>query len=143
MFHVEGLFRTVDSHGGGGVPIFKREFLGSSNNLRGFDYREVGPKDENGEPTGGLSSLFVTTEISTPLPGMLGKRARAAGFVDAGTVSSSAWDLDDFYSDAGIGLRILLRENAPPLRIDWAVPLKTDRHNGTGGKINLQMGFKF
>ena len=32
------------------VPIFERLYLGGSNNLRGFPFREVGPQDENGEP---------------------------------------------------------------------------------------------
>lgn len=137
------MFRTTDAHGDGGVPIFKREFLGGAKNLRGFDYREVGPKDSSGEPIGGLSSLYVTTEVSTPLPGQLGDRVRLAGFVDAGTVSGSSWDLDDIYSDVGLGVRVFLKKGAPPLRIDYAFPLKTDRFGDSGGKLSVQMGFKF
>jgi len=142
VFHLEGLFRTIDSHGGGGVPIHKREYLGSATNLRGYDYREVGPKDETGEPLGGLSSLSVTAEVSTPLPGKLGYRVRVAAFGDAGTVSRNAWDLDDIYGDVGIGLRLFIIGDAP-IRLDYAFPLKTDRYNDSGGKFNIQMGIKF
>ena len=35
------------------LPIYDRLFLGGSNDLRGFDFRDVGPKDINGEPTRG------------------------------------------------------------------------------------------
>ena len=143
VFHLEGAFRTIDSHGSGGVPIYKREFLGSANNLRGYDYREVGPKDETGEPLGGLTSLYGTAEVSTPLPGKLGKKVRFATFLDAGTVSDSPWGVDDVYGDVGVGVRLFLFKNSPPVRIDYAFPLKTDDFNGTGGKINFRMGFKF
>ena len=44
ILSVNGGFDTVD--GSGNVPIFQREFLGGANDLRGFRYRDVGPKDE-------------------------------------------------------------------------------------------------
>src|SRR6266404_5446757 len=51
-----GEVATVNTWGNGDhVPIFDRLFLGGSNNLRGFDFRDVGPKDEFGEPLGGKS----------------------------------------------------------------------------------------
>ena len=50
---INGEIGTVSQWGAGNqVPIYERLFLGGSNNLRGFPFREVGPQDENGEPTG-------------------------------------------------------------------------------------------
>src|SRR5260370_13548144 len=37
------------------VPIYDRLYLGGSNNLRGFRFRDVGPKDSNNQPIGGQS----------------------------------------------------------------------------------------
>ena len=142
IFSLEGIFRTVDSHGGGGVPIFKREFLGGARNLRGYDYREAGPKDENGEPLGGRTSIYGTAEVSTPIPGSLGEKVRVATFYDIGTVSRSAWDFDDIYSDVGIGLRLFILPGAP-IRLDYGYPLKTDEFTGSSGKFNFQMGWNF
>ncbi|MGI9240255.1 MAG: outer membrane protein assembly factor BamA [Verrucomicrobiales bacterium] len=142
VFHLEGAFRTIDSYGGGGIPIYKREFLGGANDLRGYDYRGVGPKDEDGEPLGALSSLSGTAEISTPLPGKLGGRVRVATFLDAGTVSDRAWGVDDFYGDVGVGLRLFIIGDTP-IRLDYAIPLKTDRFNDSGGRFNLQMRYEF
>src|SRR5213083_1286866 len=52
---INGEIATVNQWGNGTeVPIFERLFLGGSNNLRGFPFREVGPQ-ENGEPIGGQS----------------------------------------------------------------------------------------
>jgi Outer membrane protein/protective antigen OMA87 len=48
---INGEIATVSQWGSGNqVPIYERLFLGGSNNLRGFPFREVGPQDENGEP---------------------------------------------------------------------------------------------
>src|SRR5262249_12714675 len=53
---INGEIATVSQWGNGNdVPIFERLYLGGSNNLRGFPYREVGPQDETGEPIGGKS----------------------------------------------------------------------------------------
>ncbi|MEJ7703241.1 MAG: BamA/TamA family outer membrane protein [Geodermatophilaceae bacterium] len=46
------------------VPISDRLFLGGPNNLRGFDYRDVGPKDENSEPLGGKTLARATVELT-------------------------------------------------------------------------------
>ena len=43
---INGEVATVEPWGDGTeVPIYDRLFLGGSNNLRGFNFRDVGPKD--------------------------------------------------------------------------------------------------
>jgi outer membrane protein insertion porin family len=142
VFHLEGAYRTIDSYGGGGIPTYKREYLGGATDLRGYDYRGVGPKDENREPLGGLGSLSVTAELSTPLPGKLGEKVRLATFFDAGTVSDSAWGFGDVYGDVGVGLRLFIIGDTP-IRLDYAIPLKTDRFNSPDGRFNLQLRYEF
>src|SRR5438046_3544994 len=45
---------TVNTWGSGDqVPICARLYLGGSNNLRGFPFREVGPQVGQGQPMGG------------------------------------------------------------------------------------------
>ena len=67
VFSVEGKLAVVDALGGGNVPIFEREFLGGARDLRGFDYRDVGPRDANGEPIGGGTSGWITFEYTVPV----------------------------------------------------------------------------
>src|SRR6266480_4417978 len=58
-----GEIATVSKWGSGTeVPIFNRLYLGGSNNLRGFDFRDVGPHDINGEPLGGNTMARATVE---------------------------------------------------------------------------------
>ena len=70
------------------VPIFDRLYLGGSNNLRGFKFRDVGPKDANGQPIGGQSMARATVEVSFPII----EKARGAVFYDCGFVNADAWD---------------------------------------------------
>ena len=54
IFLINAEVATVEPWGDGiEVPIYDRLYLGGSNNLRGFNFRDVGPKDRNGEPLGG------------------------------------------------------------------------------------------
>ncbi len=141
IFSVEGAVRTVDTLGGGedGVPIFERLFLGGANNLRGFDYRDVGPKDENGEPLGGKTSAYATFELSFPII----EKVRGAVFYDVGVVSGDSYDWGgDVNSDVGVGLRLFFLPTGP-IRLDFGVPMQADEENDSGGKFNFNLGYRF
>jgi len=136
----EGALRTVDGWGDGdGVPIFERLFLGGANNLRGFDFREVGPKDETGEPIGGGTSAYLTTEFTFPIF----EKVRGAVFYDVGFVNLDAYDLStaDLNSNVGVGLRLFLPIG--PVRVDFGVPTKADEWNDSGGRFQFNVGYKF
>src|SRR5438067_2827987 len=69
------------------VKIYDRLFLGGSNNLRGFEFRDVGPKDPHGEPLGGQSMARATSEWTFPIV----EKARGASFYDTGYVNANPW----------------------------------------------------
>lgn len=132
----EGAIRTVD--GSGDVPIFEREFLGGANNLRGFDFRDVGPKDLNGEPIGGQTSAYFTVEYTFPIM----EKVRGALFYDVGTVGVDSFDLGgEVNSNVGLGLRLFLPIG--PIRIDFGIPVQADEFNDSGGKFQFNVGYKF
>jgi outer membrane protein insertion porin family len=120
------------------VPIYDRLYLGGSNNLRGFPFREVGPKDQFGQPIGGLSMARATVELTFPII----PKARGAIFYDTGFVNSEAWSFgfNHIASDVGVGLRLDLPIG--PLRIDYGYPIQRDGYNG-GGKFNFNVGYQF
>jgi len=136
---INGEIATVSQWGSGNqVPIYERLFLGGSNNLRGFPFREVGPQDENGEPVGGQSMARTTIEWTFPII----EKARGALFYDMGFVNSSAWSFgfNHTASDIGIGLRLDLPIG--PLRLDYGFPVMRDGYNG-GGHFNFNVGYQF
>jgi outer membrane protein insertion porin family len=136
---ISGDVATVDTWGNGDrVRIFDRLFLGGSNDLRGFDFRDVSPRDINGEPLGGQSSAQLTVEYTVPII----EKARAAIFYDTGFVNVDPWDFstNHLVSDFGVGLRLDLPIG--PIRIDYGIPLEKDRLKG-GGKFNFNVGYQF
>jgi outer membrane protein insertion porin family len=141
IFSVEGSLRFVDATSGGSTPpIFDRLFLGGSNNMRGFDYRDVGPKDGSGEPLGGQTSAFFSTEYTFPI---FKDKVRGALFYDVGVVNAKEYDFstNGYNSNWGIGLRLFLPIG--PIRLDFGVPMETDTFNDSGGKFNFNLGYQF
>jgi len=160
---LNGEIATVNNWGGGSdVRIFDRLFLGGSNNLRGFDYRDVGPKDFNREPLGGKSMARTTVEWTFPII----EKARGAIFYDIGFVNPDAWDFSEqtqfipakprpigskkpprvpisynnIASDFGVGIRLDLPIG--PLRLDYGIPVQKAGTTGSG-KFNFSVGYQF
>ena len=125
---------------GDGVPIYDRLYLGGPNNMRGFRYRDVGPKDEDGEPVGGQTLARFTVEVTFPIV----ESVRGAVFYDVGFVNRGAWDFDtgNVNSDFGIGLLLELPAIGP-VRIDYGIPLQADEFNDSSGKFQFNVGYKF
>jgi outer membrane protein insertion porin family len=140
IFLLEGEVAFVDGLGGSAddVPIFDRLYLGGANDLRGFEYREVGPKDEFGEPIGGRSLARLTAEMTFPVI----QRVRGAVFYDVGMVDAGAYELGaDLNSDIGVGVRLDLPIG--PIRVDVGFPLQTDEFNDSDAQFNFNVGYRF
>jgi outer membrane protein insertion porin family len=138
---VEAQVAAVDTWSSGdGVPIYDRLYLGGPNSLRGFRYRDVGPKDEDGEPVGGQTLGRFTIEYTFPIV----ESVRGAVFYDVGFVNREAWDFGtgNINSDVGIGLLLELPAIGP-IRIDYGIPLQADEFNDSSGKFQFNVGYKF
>ena len=139
ILQLQGAIATVDTWGDGGViQIYDRLFLGGANDLRGFEFHDVSPRDINGEPLGGQSLARFTIEYTIPII----EKARGAIFYDTGFVNAPSWDFNTNHlvSDVGIGLRLDLPIG--PIRIDYAIPLQKDVYGGSG-RFNFNVGYQF
>lgn len=129
------------------VPLEDRLFLGGANNLRGFDYRDVGPKNIYSQPVGGRTVGRITTELTFPIV----ERVRGAVFYDGGVNhrKSYSFGFQDYSSDAGVGLRLDLPVG--PIRVDYGIPISNPNQalgGGQGppskkGKFNFNVGYQF
>ena len=155
IFLLNGEIASVSSFAKGtkgtlNPPLFDRLYLGGANNLRGFSYREVGPKDLNGQPIGGGSLARVTLEYTAPVV----DRVRAALFFDSGFVNYDTYSFSPqkytptggpatagLNSDFGLGLRLDLPIG--PVRVDYGIPIQSDQWNKSSGKFNFNMGYQF
>ncbi|MBL7077781.1 MAG: outer membrane protein assembly factor BamA [Kiritimatiellae bacterium] len=128
---IKGRYETVEPYGDTDeVPISERLFAGGGRTIRGFDYRDVGPKVVPTDPTstisyrpvGGQSLAIANVEYTVPLV----EGVRLAAFYDIGGVWRDAYDFnsDNLASGAGIGLRL----DMPgfPIRIDRAWSVEAD-----------------
>jgi outer membrane protein insertion porin family len=127
------------------VPIQHRFFAGGTTTIRGYDIRDVGPKETGffglGEEVrvGGNLRLVQNLEVKYKL----NERLRLYGFVDGGGVWSDAADFDfggyRFAAGLGIGFDI---PRMGPVRVDYGVPINPDDDQG-GGRLHLQTGLAF
>ncbi len=136
IFLINAEIAFVDSNDR--VPVYNRLYLGGANSLRGFDFRDVGPKDELGEPIGGLSLGRLTLEYTFPII----SRVRGAVFYDIGFVDEDSFKFgSDLNSDVGVGVRLDLPIG--PVRIDVGFPIQADEENDKGARFNFNVGYQF
>ena len=130
---------VVEAYGdSASVPFYERFFLGGPYTLRGFEYREVGPRDSTGEPTGGGTYGMLSVEYSADIVSPI----RFALFYDAGFVNEGAYDFapGGYNDNFGIGLRLFVA--GAPLSLDFGIPLTTD-DNDEGNQFNFSFGTRF
>jgi len=142
IFSLNGELAFVDATSGN-VPIFDRLFLGGGRTLRGFEFRDVGPRDPvTGEVIGGQSLGFIAAEYTIPVI----DNVRAAVFYDLGFVNDGAWDPSpgDLYHDIGVGVRLKLPISPVPIALDYAIPIDSpDPAADKGGQFNFYLNYQY
>lgn len=121
------------------VYIFDKFFLGGPQTLRGFEYREVGPKDRFGNPLGAKTYAFISAEYSLDIV----KPIRFAIFYDGGFANVDSYDFApvNWNDNFGFGLRLFVA--GAPLSLDFGIPLTGDAFNKKGSQFNFSFGTRF
>jgi outer membrane protein insertion porin family len=121
------------------VPLYEKYYLGGPYTLRGFEYRDVGPKDTNNDPIGGKTYGFFSAEYSVDIVSPI----RFALFYDAGFVNKNAYDFNPgkYNDNWGIGLRLFVA--GAPLSLDFGFPMTGDGTNKKGNQFNFSFGTRF
>jgi outer membrane protein insertion porin family len=123
------------------VPYYDALYLGGPDDLRGFQFRFVSPRDVFSEPVGGKTSGFFTAEYSADIVSPI----RVAAFYDAGFVNPGSYDfsVNNYQDDFGVGLRLFVM--GAPLSLDYGIPIRGDAHfkNKSGNQFNFSFGTRF
>ncbi|MBE9520803.1 MAG: outer membrane protein assembly factor BamA [Proteobacteria bacterium] len=142
------------------IPISERFFNGGDTTVRSYKHSELGPKDDNNEPLGGLGYNVFSVELRKRFY----RNFAATFYVDAGNVSpnrsllendfssnssrSELLDdtLNDFFSEfkfgIGVGLQYLLPVG--PIRVDVAYnPDPEERWNEDSWVFHFSLGMAF
>ena len=104
-----------------GIAPSRRLYAGGGGSVRGYGFREIGPRNDTGDPIGGRSLVELSAEARIGTRFFDGALSLVP-FIDAGSVGDD--ELPDFRSivfGAGVGVRY--DTGFGPLRLDIAVPL--------------------
>ena len=133
-------FGVIQNYGkSSDVAYYDRWFLGGPEDLRGFEYRDVGPRDVNDEPIGGKTYGLFTAEYQLDVV----KPIRFAIFYDAGFVNSDTYDFNPSRYNDDFGIGLLMFVSGAPLRLDFGIPLTHDHFNKKGNQFNFNFGTRF
>jgi outer membrane protein insertion porin family len=150
VLEIGGRAGGANSLSGGDVPFYDRFYLGGLYSLRGYQYRNVAPReafDPNApgvptEPIGGDTYWFGSAEYSIPIfeqPNGVG--LRFAVFYDIGEVDAQPFSLSgDIDDNVGLGIRLNI-PHLGPLRLDYGIPVITDKYNGHNGQFQFGVGW--
>ena len=142
VLSLRGRMETIEAYSGE-VPVYEKLFAGGPRSIRGFEYRDVGPKvfKDNGKThasIGGQTLALASAEYTIPIF----KALRFATFVDVGSVGEDEFDpeLSDICASAGIGFRI----DIPgfPIRFDFAKPVAEDDSYTDEEVFSFSIGFE-
>ena len=127
------------------VSLQDRMYAGGTTTVRGYDNRDIGPKEKEfiffGKDfsVGGNLRWVTNTEMKYKVTDLL----RVYGFFDTGGVWADASDFDfgDIKYSVGVGIGFDVPRMGP-IRIDYGWPLNPDGDQG-GGKLHMQTGLRF
>jgi outer membrane protein insertion porin family len=122
-FHLWGRVSYADGYSGQSLPLYERFYVGGLKTVRGFDFGEAGPEDENGDVIGGTKELILSAEWIFSLIDNMG--LKGVVFYDAGKAFDDNEALSfDLRHSVGFGIR--WKSPMGPLRIEWGFNLSPE-----------------
>lgn len=144
VLHAKVKGSAIFKNGSDEVPVFERFWMGGMNSVRGYNSRDIVPRDpETGDRIGGTRMAFTNLEYIWTLNEDVG--LFLVPFFDAGfnidADRSYTWS-DEIKKSAGLELR--WRSPMGDLRFSYGVPFDDDRRgNRSSGRFEFSMGQMF
>jgi outer membrane translocation and assembly module TamA len=110
--------RTRDPLDAESLPIGERLFLGGEDTVRSFTKDDLGERDINGQPQGGLTTAVANFELRWRLDFQY-PNFEIATFYDIGMVDAQPWSISG-PAGQGIGAGLRYRTPVGPIRLDGA-----------------------
>lgn len=123
------------------VPFYDRFYLGGPESLRGYDHRDIGPRDpdDDDESIGGNTYSLVSFEYGFRIAEQMG----LVMFYDWGFVNEEDFDfnMNGYADNWGVGARIMLMGS--PLKLDLGIPITDPTGEASGTQFNFSFGTRF
>lgn len=112
------------------VPPDLRFFAGGDRSIRGYKYKSISPKDDDGKLTGASKLATGSLEYQYNVTG----KWWGAVFVDSGEAVNDIKQ-SNFKTGAGVGVR--WQSPVGPIKVDFAVPVGDKEEHGLQFYIGL------
>lgn len=122
----------------GDLPLSERFFLGGDRTVRGYGYKDIGPKDDAGNPLGGNAFALANFEARFTLR----KKLRGVVFLDAGELWADQAGLPPSGIKASGGAGLRYDTLVGPIRLDWGYKLNPEPGESTS-RWHLTIGYPF
>lgn len=136
---LRGRFGSIFGPSVANLPATERFYAGGGGSVRGFAYQEIGPENDDGDPSGGRAVLETSAELRLKFTEKIG----AVAFLDGGNVSEAVLPgMDNGYAwGAGVGARYYT--DFGPLRFDVGVPLTQKDKADSAFQVYISIGQAF
>ena len=134
-FMLRGRFGYAAGIWGENLPLYERFYVGGIYTIRGLDWGDAGPKDEEtGDPIGGTSELIFNIEYIFPI--VTEMKLKGVVFLDIGNSYESFDNFGKFRYTTGAGIRWI--SPMGPIRVEWGYNL-----NRKSGEKASRLEFTF
>jgi outer membrane protein insertion porin family len=134
-FMLRGRFGYAAGIWGEDLPLYERFYVGGIYTIRGLDWGDAGPKDEEtGDPIGGTSELIFNIEYIFPI--VTEMKLKGVVFFDIGNSYESFDNFGKFRYTTGAGIRWI--SPMGPIRVEWGYNL-----NRKSGEKASRLEFTF
>ena len=123
-------YGALHSNDFSGVPVSQRFFAGGDRSVRGYEFRDLSPRNTDDDAIGGRFLEVLSLEYNYRFL----ERWSGALFVDTGRAFN---DRSDPYS-TGAGFGIRWQSPVGPFRVDIAAPIDDDENDGF--RVHLSLG---
>lgn len=134
-FMLRGRFGYAAGIWGENLPLYERFYVGGIYTIRGLDWGDAGPKDEEtGDPIGGTSELIFNVEYIFPI--ITEMKLKGVVFLDVGNSYESFDNFGKLRYTTGAGIRWI--SPMGPIRVEWGYNL-----NRKSGEKASRLEFTF
>ncbi|GBD95291.1 outer membrane protein assembly factor BamA precursor [bacterium BMS3Abin06] len=139
-FSLRGRYGYAAGYNGKELPLYERFYVGGINTIRGLNFGEGGPINEEGEKTGGTEELIFNIEYIFPIVDDI--KLKGVLFFDYGGAFDKDHHLsfDNMRETAGAGLRWL--SPFGPIRLEWGFNIDP-KEGESGDKFEFSLGGLF
>ncbi len=124
----------------GKVPVWERFYLGGMNSVRGYDWRDISPRDPvTGDQIGGNKMVQFNVEFLFPVVTKAGLMGLL--FYDTGNAYNNGESVDfgDLKKSVGYGIRWY--SPVGPIRLEYGYILDSERRGQGGWEFTMGMAF--